>query len=439
LLVGTGAGDDSSRPVETAAPITVFGLAAYNGEAHLAEAIESLLTQSRGDLAVVVVDDASTDRTGEIAQRYAELDPRVSYARNDRQLGLVRNWRRAFELAGARHPDAPYFAWGSDHDVWGPRWLERLAPELFEHAEAVLAYPLAVRIDDRGSEYPTRERVFDTAGVEEPRERVRRVSAELRGAGELVYGLMRRSAAERCGPFPLAVLADRLFLVRLALEGEFRQVREPLWYRRFRAGVRMTNARQRRTSFPDGAPPAAYVPWWLTHPVLLARATSPALGADLARESLRTAYARRSERVRRDLRWRRRHAAERLGLRQRPVQTRPPEAAPRLDPGADVLELGKEEPRPADVALSVGYFDERSDAEGLVARLHELGVREVYSVDRESPELRAALGRYYWLRQLWLESGGRKPDPLRGPVPITPGEVRHLVGRRRLAPLLDEP
>jgi Glycosyl transferase family 2 len=426
--------------VETAAPSTVFGLAAYNGEAHLAEALESLLTQSRGDLAVVVVDDVSTDRTGEIAQRYAELDPRVTCARNERQLGLVRNWRRAFELAGERYPDAPYFAWASDHDVWDGRWLERLAAELFERPEAVLAYPLAVRIDDQGSEYPTRERVFDTAGVEDPRDRVRRVAGELRGAGELVYGLMRRSAAERCGPFPLAVLADRLYLVRLALEGEFRQVRERLWYRRFRAGVRMTNARQRRAAFPDGAPPAAYAPWWLTHPALLARATSPALGADLARESLRTAYARRSERIRRDLRWRRRHAAERLGLRQRPVQTPPPESPPRLEPGADVLELGKEEPRPADVALSVGYFDERSHAAGLVERLHGLGVREVYSVDRESPELREALERFYWLRQLWVESGGRRPDPLQGPVPITPGEVRHLVGRRRLlAPLPYEP
>ena len=84
--------------------------------------------------------------------------------------------------------------------------------------------------------------------------------------------------------------------------------------------------------------------------------------------------------------------------------------------------------------FAFGYFDERSHAEGLIERLHELGVPEVYSVDRESPELREALGRFYWLRQLWIESGGRKPDPHRGPVRNTPGQVRHLVGRRRLLP-----
>src|SRR6185369_10590233 len=100
-LVLIGRGDDSSRPVEPV-PSTVFGLAAYNGEAHIAEAIESLLSQTRSDLAVVVVDDASTDGTAEICARYARHDFRVSYSRNERQLGLSRNWQRAFELAGER-------------------------------------------------------------------------------------------------------------------------------------------------------------------------------------------------------------------------------------------------------------------------------------------------------------------------------------------------
>jgi hypothetical protein len=416
----------------------VFGLAAYNGETHLAEALESLLSQTRDDLAIVVVDDCSGDATEEVVRRYVELDPRVSYARNDRQLGLVRNWRRAFELAGERHPGAAYFAWASDHDVWHPRWLELVAAELDEHEEAVLAYPLTTRIDDEGSEYPTRERHFDTAGIDDPRERVRRVAGELRGAGELIYGLMRRSALERSGPFPLTVLSDRLQLVRLALEGEFRQVRRRLWYRRFRAGVAMSNARQRRAAFPEGAPLAAYAPWWVTHPLFLAGSTgSPALGAELLLRSARTSYARQQERIRRDLRWRRRHALERLGLRQRPVrEPHGTDAEPLLEPGADVLELGRSELRPADVALSVGFFEalDENELEACVARLHELGVPEVYSVDRESPELRAAIARFYWPRQVWVGFGGRKPDPTTGPVPIRPGESRHLVGRRRLLP-----
>ena len=114
------------------------------------------------------------------------------------------------------------------------------------------------------------------------------------------------------------------------------------------------------------------------------------------------------------------------------------DAAPRLEHGADVVELGRGELRPADVALSIGWFDTAADPAAVAARLHALGIPEIYSVDRELPELREALERYFWLRQVWIDGGGRKPDPLQGPVPIVPGAVRHLVGRRRLlAPLTE--
>jgi hypothetical protein len=386
-----GISTDNYIEPENGPPVAVFGLAAHNGEAHVAEAIESLLTQTRRDLAVVIVDDCSTDRTAEICGRYVELDSRVTYERNDRRLGLSRNWQRVFDVAGRLYPGAPYFAWASDHDVWDARWLETLAAELDAHPETVLAYPLATRIDDHGSEYPTRERLFDTAGLTDARARVRCVAGDLRGAGELVYGLMRRSAM---GPFPVAMLADRLFLVRLAAEGEFRQVRERLWYRRFRAGVQMTNARQRRATWPEGAPWTAYLPWWLTH------------GTDVAAASARSAFVRKQERVRRDLRWRKRRLLERLGLRQRPGPKSVP--ATTVEPPAGFADVGE---------LSAG--------DG--ARLYAEGVEQLYTT-RPEPEL----ARYYWLRRLWVDSGGRKPDPLTGPVPV--GEPGPTVGRRRLLP-----
>ena len=292
-------------------PSVVFGLAAYNGEKHLPEALESLLAQTRGDLTVIVVDDCSVDRTGELALEYAALDPRVGYVRNDRVLGLVRNWSRAFELARAQFPGATYFAWASDHDVWHPSWLEALAEELGAAPEAVLAYPMTVRIDDTGAEFPTQERRFDTAGVTDPIERLRRAGRGM-SAGEMVYGLFRSDALERCGPFPLVVLPDRLHLLRLALEGEFRQVPRRLWYRRYRLGVAMSNRRQRQSSFPGRVPLRAYVPWWVAHAVLITRSTgSAARGRIVLVDSVRQAYRRRRVRIQRDRRWRRRERRRR--------------------------------------------------------------------------------------------------------------------------------
>jgi glycosyltransferase involved in cell wall biosynthesis len=449
----------------------VFGLPVYNGEQHLAEALESLLTQTRGDLAVIVVDNASTDATPQIAQRYAQLDLRVSHVRNERTVGLVHNWRRAFNLAGERHPDAPYFAWASDHDVWHPRWLELLGAELDEHPEAVLAYPAFVRIDDAGAEYPTREQRFETAGVQDARERLRRTARELAAAGELIYGLARREALARCGPFPAVVLPDRLHLLRLAVEGEFRHVPRRLWHRRYRGGVVVSNRRQRRAFAPDPVPLSARAPWWLAHPVALRRAFQRQRG--LARvafaESVRHAYDRRRERVARRRRWATRRV--RRAFRNAPLI--------RLLPGRTSIQPPvKPELGPLDLALEAlggtelldGLAADRAvllelGASGLTEALEvrfpglrsareaggdidllvsvsgfEKGVppdlppaRYLYSLDREDEGLRRELERDYWLRELWVSRQGEpKPDPLRGPVPRVPGRLRHLLGRRRL-------
>jgi glycosyltransferase involved in cell wall biosynthesis len=465
------------------APVAVFGLTAYNGDRHLAEALESLLDQTRPDLAVLVVDDCSRDGTADVALRYADLDPRVTYVRNERQLGLVCNWRRALELAAERFPGTPYFAWASDHDVWHRLWLEHLAGELERHPEAVLSYPLTVRIDDAGAEYPTRDRLFETAGVADPVERLRRAGGKL-AAGEMIYGLFRRDALERRGPFPLAVLPDRLQLLMLAAEGEFRQVPRRLWFRRYRAGVAMSNRRQREASFPDGVPLRAYVPWWVSHPVLFGRVTrSPRLGAVVLAGSVGQAWRRSRERDRRRRRWNRRDRRRRIrafarrilgGAAPLPAPAAPAAApdAPKLDlgvleraellggldrPGVVVVDLGgaaaiaerlpravvvtardqRDLPERADLALGVGAIGRlgTAEAERRIRRLHEIETPVLYVLDRDGDELRNLLARWYWLRDLWVPgvSGSRrKPDPAAGPVTVEPGCARHLAGRRRL-------
>jgi glycosyltransferase involved in cell wall biosynthesis len=61
-------------------------MAVYNGERHLASAIDSILAQTHPDFEFIIVDDGSTDRSGEIIRRYA--DPRIRLITLDQNAGL---------------------------------------------------------------------------------------------------------------------------------------------------------------------------------------------------------------------------------------------------------------------------------------------------------------------------------------------------------------
>ncbi len=72
-------------------------MAVYNGEKYLREAIDSILGQTFTDFEFIIVDDASTDRSFEIAGAYA--DPRINLVRSERNLGLTASLNRGLELA----------------------------------------------------------------------------------------------------------------------------------------------------------------------------------------------------------------------------------------------------------------------------------------------------------------------------------------------------
>jgi glycosyltransferase involved in cell wall biosynthesis len=260
-------------------PRVALGLPLHNGGEHLADALESLLAQTSTDFALVVVDDASTDGSDAVAREVAARDPRVTYERNPQRVGLVENWRRAYERARATAPDAELFAWVGDHDRWDPRWLERLTRALDEHPNAVTAYPESVRL---GEEDATPRR-FTTAGIADPAARVRAANRDL-PAGDMVYGLHRVSALERAGVFRAVLAPDKLLLTEMALEGEMVQVPEVLWYRRFRRP--WTPAHARRTLFAGRPPLHAWLPHWWTHAAILGR-RDRALALDLLAVSAR--------------------------------------------------------------------------------------------------------------------------------------------------------
>jgi GT2 family glycosyltransferase len=90
----------------------------YNGAEFIAEAIQSVLTQSFTDFELLVVDDHSSDNTLDIVRSFA--DSRLSIHQNEKRLGIPRNWNHCLALA-----QGEYVCLFHQDDVMMPENLER--------------------------------------------------------------------------------------------------------------------------------------------------------------------------------------------------------------------------------------------------------------------------------------------------------------------------
>jgi glycosyltransferase involved in cell wall biosynthesis len=138
---------DAGPPVQApvAVPTISIVLPVHNGEAYLAQAIESVLGQTCADFELICVDDGSTDRTPEILERFAKADPRIRIVTNRPNRGLPGALNAGFAVArGAFH------SWTSDDNLLRPHMLETLLAALNGHPEAGIAHAHYSLIDATG-------------------------------------------------------------------------------------------------------------------------------------------------------------------------------------------------------------------------------------------------------------------------------------------------
>lgn len=97
----------------------------YNRRDSLLACLASVLSQSYGELEVIVVDDGSTDGTEELFS--AISDPRLRYLRYEQNRGAchARNY-------GAERSRGKYLAFQDSDDVWYPEKIERQLAHLKE-------------------------------------------------------------------------------------------------------------------------------------------------------------------------------------------------------------------------------------------------------------------------------------------------------------------
>jgi len=211
----------------------------YNRAAQVQSAIESALAQTSGDLEVIVVDDGSSDGTGQILEEI--YGDRIRYFAQANQ-GVSAAWNKG--LAEARGEWVAFLAsddfWEKEKLEWQFKALERFAPQcgacytdvrLFNHPETRTLFEMA-------------EQGYRHEGTMGVNTEVPRLLVRTPGAGMLVFmgSLLARTDAVRktggCDP-NLRFGEDSDFLFRLAMLTGFCYVNRPLvWFDRSPGEIR---------------------------------------------------------------------------------------------------------------------------------------------------------------------------------------------------------
>ena len=235
-------------------PKVSVGLAVYNGERYLAEAIESILGQTAGDFELIISDNASTDRTAEICLAYAAQDSRIRYYRNPTNIGGARNENRTFHLAKGE-----YFRWAAHDDICAPELLEKSIKILDEHPDIVLCYPTIVEINESGQSIG---KISLQRGLSSQAHKRFRDFAFRDHNCEATYGLIRSSVMAKTELQKDYTSSDRPLLCELALHGPFFEIREPLFYKRYHAKNAYLDWRARMAWFdPDWKGKISFPNW----------------------------------------------------------------------------------------------------------------------------------------------------------------------------------
>jgi len=136
---------------EISAPLISVVMAVYNGEDFLPAAIESVLQQTWKLFEFIIINDASTDGTPEILNKYQSTDDRIRIIKNEANLGLGASLRKGIEISKGE-----FIARMDADDVSLTHRFEKQVEYLLNHPEIFAVGGKTSFMDDNGGNLDSR-------------------------------------------------------------------------------------------------------------------------------------------------------------------------------------------------------------------------------------------------------------------------------------------
>jgi len=209
---------------EEGEPEVSIGVPVYNGEKYLEEALDSIVNQTYSGFEVIICDNVSTDRTPDICQFYADRDERITYHRNEQNIGGANNFNRTFRLSSGK-----YFKWVAHDDVIAEDFLAKCTDVLQNDPSVVVCSTRAGCIDEDGDLQHVWQHSMRTDSYE-PHERF--FDLLYHPHRQALYGLIRSSVLRKTNLLGSFHDSDGNLLAELSLYGRLVELPEVLHYDR---------------------------------------------------------------------------------------------------------------------------------------------------------------------------------------------------------------
>ncbi|NTV90908.1 MAG: glycosyltransferase, partial [Clostridiales bacterium] len=203
-------------------PLVSIGVAIYNEEQFLTLALESLVSQDYPHIEIIICDNASTDRTGEICQAFRDKYSHIKYFRSETNRGAYANGQLAIQNSKGK-----YFMYAAGHDLWHPTFISKAVRIMEEDPDIVLCYARTMRIDTSNNSLGLAKNSWDLRGMP-PANRLVTLVNNISG-GDPCYGLIR---FEHLSSFEFKSVwgLDQVMLAYYSLLGTIAHISEPLFY-----------------------------------------------------------------------------------------------------------------------------------------------------------------------------------------------------------------
>jgi glycosyltransferase involved in cell wall biosynthesis len=191
--------------------LVTIGIPVYNEEKHLAETIESAISQNFKDIEIIISDNGSSDKTPEIIKDYSSRYCSIQPILHDRNRGPAANFWTLLDNTKSK-----YVVILGGHDLFLPDYVGDAVAFLESNPDYVMAYPQSKLVDGNDELLGYRDSDIDTSGLS-VQQRMMKTVVNLSWC-TCFHGVFRTDILRKCPTLPIQG-ADNLILFVTAYHG----------------------------------------------------------------------------------------------------------------------------------------------------------------------------------------------------------------------------